>query len=113
MTLTTCSPFQTRIMSWLRDRLLVELGSTSFSAWLIGSLARSELQAKDCDVLLLVEPDSVSLVAKASPTWQEAFEREFGIPLHLTRLTFAEADQCTNFLSSVRSKANLLIYRKP
>lgn len=100
---------QTEIVQWLKERLFAELDASMVSAWVIGSVAAGANHPDDCDVLLLVNPGCVPLLAQLSPIWRSEFELEFGIPLHLTRLTTKEARHCAEFLNSVFGKNHISI----
>lgn len=100
---------QAKIVKWLKERLLAELDASMDSAWVIGSVAAGASHPNDCDVLLLVDSGRVPLLAQLSPVWRSEFELEFGIPLHLTRLTAEETKHCAEFLNSVFGKNHISI----
>jgi hypothetical protein len=103
------SLMETEVAQWLSERLFAELDADKVSAWIIGSIAAGASHPEDCDVLLLTDRGCVSRIAQLSPIWRSECELEFGIPLHLTRLTTEEAKDCTQFLNSVFGKAYISI----
>jgi hypothetical protein len=97
------------IASWLSRMIYESFRSEEIQAWLIGSILDNSAKPEDCDILIMVHPNSVSKLAQLSPVWRENFGGRFNLPLHLTRLTYDEAETSTVFLDAVFSKPHMLI----
>jgi hypothetical protein len=101
------------IASWLSCIIYASFKSEELQAWIIGSILDDSSKPADCDVLIMVHSKSVSKLASLSPVWRDKFGGRFKLPLHLTRLTYEEAETSTMFLDAVFSKPHMLIEPQP
>lgn len=96
-----------KVISWLRGQLYTHFRSNEVNAWVFGSWVRQPSYANDCDVLLLVKEDSIDRLASISIYLKQEFEEQFGIPLHLTRLSFQEAKGASVFINAIFAKPTI------
>lgn len=81
----------------------------NYLALIFGSFCCRTSEAKDIDLLLIYECDSIDHVLQFSTPIKFAFEKEFGIPLHLLRITWKEACECKEIISEILSKPFIII----
>lgn len=92
------------ITAWLSGKIFDVFHDEEIEAWLIGSIINNSLRPQDCDVLIMLQSKRITQLAQVSSTWKQEFEERFGLPLHLTRITYDEAESCCAFLEAVFSK---------
>lgn len=97
------------IIAWLSSKIFDVFLNEEIEAWLIGSIVNDSPHPRDCDVLIMLQTKCITQLAKFSSAWKQEFEERFGLPLHLTRITYDEAESCCAFLEAVFSKRNVQI----
>lgn len=97
------------IKAWLLSKIFDVFLDEEIEAWLIGSIINDSLCPQDCDVLIMLQTKCVTQLAQVSSAWKQEFEERFGLPLHLTRITYDEAESCCAFLEAVFSKRSVQI----
>lgn len=95
------------VICWLSKQIYSQLYADDIRVWVFGSWVCQPSNANDCDVLILVDEKSISKLAALSLFWKQEFERRFGIPLHLTRLSFQEAETVKAFISAILAKPTI------
>jgi hypothetical protein len=103
-------PKEIEITSWLSGTIFEVFRTEEIQVWLIGSMVDGSSKPRDCDILILVDPNCVSRLARVSPIWRQKFEERFNLPLHLTRLTYDEAKSFGSFLEAIFSRPNIRIH---
>jgi hypothetical protein len=94
------------VAKWLTENLNGML-ALNCSVWIIGSVLIDYKTARDCDVLMLFDIENLEEILKISPVIKKDFFDAFNLNLHLTRLTWNEAKECKEFLSSVFARPNM------
>lgn len=94
----TCSD---EIVHWLSTAIYSEFDSKELEAWVFGSVAGSCVDVGDCDVLIVIDESCIGRLARISPIWRQQFEEEFGLRLHLTRLSTQETRYPYPFVRAV------------
>lgn len=90
------------LVAWLASKLQDRLADYQYSAWLIGSIvADHNKMPSDCDLLTVTHSNVVEEMARMSDELRTSFEKEFGLPLHLTRLTYEELAENRGFLAAL------------
>jgi len=97
------------IICWLSNLIFKVFDSEEVQVWLIGSIASGSLAPQDCDVLIMLNSSCILRLIKVSPIWRKEFEERFKLPLHLTRITYDEAESCNLFLEAVFNKSSIRI----
>lgn len=92
------------VIHWLSKQIYSQLRADEIRVWVFGSWVCQPSNANDCDVLILADEKSTSKLAALSLFWKQEFEKRFGIPLHLTRLSFQEAETARAFIDAVLAK---------
>lgn len=98
-----------KVISWLREELNREFEGENLSGWLIGSILSCESKPEDCDVVLFFDRRLIDRVITSSEILREGFLLTFGIPLHLTRVTFEELVEALFFLKPAFQKPHVLL----
>ncbi|HLO29337.1 MAG TPA: hypothetical protein VK249_09395 [Anaerolineales bacterium] len=100
------------IAHWLSGTVYNDFKEGELSVWIFGSLVESFKGSKDCDVLILVDENFMDKLAYLSLVWKHDFEYKFGIPLHLTRLSFQEARFAQSFIEAVFGKPTIQLHSR-
>lgn len=89
------------IVEWLRMMLKSIHPPKDIKVWMFGSILNEEVSVGDCDVLILYPTPQLGKVIRLSAAMREEFELHFCIRLHLTRLTYQEAEQFHSFVNPI------------
>lgn len=97
------------LISWLSSKIFGFFHHEEVEAWLIGSIVNGSPEPQDCDVLIILHEKCATRLAQVSSVWKEEFQERFGLPLHLTRITYDEVQFCDTFLQAVFDKCSVQI----
>lgn len=97
------------IIAWLSSKIFDVFHNEEIEAWLIGSIINDSPHPQDCDILIMLQIKCTDQLAQVSSAWKQEFEERFGLPLHLTRITYDEAESCCTFLGAVFNKRSVQI----
>lgn len=95
------------IAYWLSNSIFSEFTEGEINAWIFGSSVSEFADSNDCDVFILVHENSMDKLAQLSLLWKQNFEDQFGIPLHLTRLSSQESQSARSFMEAIFSKPTI------
>lgn len=97
------------ITAWLSGKIFNVFHDEEIEVWLIGSIINNSFCSQDCDVLIMLQTKCITQLVQVSSIWKQEFEERFGLPLHLTRITYDEVESCCAFLEAVFSKRSMQI----
>lgn len=92
---------------WLSNSIFSEFKEGEISAWIFGSSVCKSADSHDCDVFILIHENGMDKLAQLSLLWKQTFENQFGIPLHLTRLSTQESQSAQSFMEAIFSKPTI------
>lgn len=96
-----------KVIHWLSSQIHSQFQAHEVSVWIFGSWVYQPSCARDCDILIFVDENSTNKLANLSLFWKQEFEKTFGVPLHLTRLSFQEAKTVQTFTNGVFAKPTI------
>ncbi len=88
------------LSEWLRNELALKIPDGLRSATIFGSINDPSSDPDDVDLYLVIEPEFSLHIANISDDLRRQFAHEFGLPLHLTRLTIEEIESLPDDLVS-------------
>lgn len=92
------------IVFWLKQYFLLYFQSQELeklSICVFGSILEDAKCANDCDVLILYDTHLQNAVVYMSKNIRYDFLKKFGMPLHLTRLSFDEYNQTITLVQDI------------